>query len=64
MRTFHSRETADAIVSTRFHTVTGTPDAQPTGRGRKMLKRLGWIGFLAFLLKGLAWLIAGYLILK
>ncbi len=44
--------------------MTGTPDAQPTGRGRKMLKRLGWIGFLAFLLKGLAWLIAGYLILK
>jgi hypothetical protein len=28
------------------------------------LKRLGWIGFLVFLLKGIIWLVVGYLLVK
>jgi hypothetical protein len=27
------------------------------------LKKLGWVGFLLFLLKGIIWLVVGYLLL-
>ena len=28
------------------------------------LKKLGWVGFLLFLLKGIVWLIVGYLLIR
>jgi len=28
------------------------------------LKKLGWVGFLLFLLKGIIWLIVGYLLFR
>ena len=28
------------------------------------LRKLGWIGFLLFLLKGIIWLVVGYLIVR
>jgi len=31
---------------------------------RTWLKRLGWAGFLFFLIKGLIWLALGYIVLK
>jgi len=35
-----------------------------TDRLKSWLKRIGWVGFLFFLIKGLLWLIIPYLIAK
>lgn len=38
---------------------------QETGQEWKArLKKLGWIGFLLFLLKGIVWLVLGYLLVR
>ena len=37
---------------------------EPTTKTGKWLKKLGWIGFLFFLLKGIGWLIVFYLTYK
>ena len=37
---------------------------QTTSRWKAWIKKLGFIGFLFFLLKGLAWLAIGYFIIK
>jgi len=36
----------------------------PRARGRRVLKRVCEIGFLLFLLKGVAWLVVGWLSLR
>lgn len=33
-------------------------------KSRKWLKRLGWVGFLFFLVKGIIWLLAGAVIIE
>ncbi|GAA4329618.1 hypothetical protein [Flaviaesturariibacter amylovorans] len=38
------------------------PAPRPKSKFRTWLKRIGWIGFLFFLLKGIAWLIFFYFI--
>lgn len=37
---------------------------RPSGKFKTWLKRVGWLGFLFFLIKGLLWLIIPYLIAK
>ena len=37
---------------------------KPGVRWKNRLKKLGWIGFLLFLLKGIVWLAVGYLLLR
>ncbi len=36
------------------------PNPPPTSKGRRWLQRLGWAGFLFFLIKGLVWLAVFY----
>lgn len=37
---------------------------RPSSKFKTWLKRVGWLGFLFFLIKGLLWLIIPYLIAK
>ncbi len=36
------------------------PTPPPTSKGRRWLQRLGWAGFMFFLIKGLVWLAVFY----
>ena len=44
--------------------IEGSGLREPGVRWKNRLKKLGWIGFLLFLLKGIVWLAVGYLLLK
>ena len=37
---------------------------ESTNKVKRWLKRVGWVGFLFFLIKGLLWLLIPYLIAK
>jgi hypothetical protein len=38
-----------------------TPSSETeTNKTKKFLKKIGWIGFFFFLIKGIAWIVFGY----
>jgi len=46
-------------ISSAFNMIKDSSDTE-TNKTKKFLKKIGWIGFTFFLLKGIAWIVFGY----